>query len=282
VTTAAAPAPRRSTRPIILIGLPAAVAIWVGWVGLGRLTGFGVVQPFPGIPKLEDISLDSSITLAIGMEAYAAYALRVWLGGNVPARAARFAGWSALGALMVGGSGQVAYHVMVAAGITSAPWWITTLVACVPVGVVGMAATLHHLLHTAPDAALGAGEAPLVYGPQTPPLTSPEATSPATGEAPTPVPGAGGTPPAVPPRGRAISTRPTPQRGTAAPAGRRPAARSIDQLLDDVKSAIGAGDLPAEPSANAIRMHLRIAPKTASTLRDRVATEARAVQEVIA
>jgi hypothetical protein len=41
---------RRVSRPwpILVLALPAFVAIWSGWVDLGRLTGFGVVHPLPG------------------------------------------------------------------------------------------------------------------------------------------------------------------------------------------------------------------------------------------
>lgn len=38
--------------PLLLIALPAAVAVWTGWVGLGQLSGFGEVQPLPGILPL--------------------------------------------------------------------------------------------------------------------------------------------------------------------------------------------------------------------------------------
>ena len=63
--------------PLFLIGSPAAVAVWSGWVGIAKLTGFGMVSPLPGIwPSLH---LDTSITLPVGVEAYAAYALRAWL-----------------------------------------------------------------------------------------------------------------------------------------------------------------------------------------------------------
>jgi cytochrome bd-type quinol oxidase subunit 2 len=121
------------------------VAIWSGWVGLGGLTGFGVVHPLPGIA--DDFALNSAITLPVGVEAYAAYALQTWLSGQAPPRARWFARWSAIGSLLVGAAGQVAYHVLVAAGITAAPWWITTLVACLPVAVLGMAAALRHLIN---------------------------------------------------------------------------------------------------------------------------------------
>ncbi|SCG79583.1 ABC transporter permease [Micromonospora humi] len=145
VKAEAAPGRRLSVWPVALIALPAFVAIWSGWVGLGGLTGFGVVHPLPGIA--DRFSLNTAITLPIGVEVYAAYALRAWLSGLVPPRARRFAKWSAIGSLIVGALGQVAYHLLVAAGITSAPWWITTLVACLPVAVLGMAAALAHLSH---------------------------------------------------------------------------------------------------------------------------------------
>ena len=132
--------------PVLLLALPAFVAIWSGWVGLGGLTGFGIVHPLPGI--WSGFEVNTAITLPIGVETYAAYALRVWLSGRVPHRARRFAKVSALGSLCLGALGQIAYHLMTAAGMSAAPWWITTLVACLPVAVLGMGAALTHLLHT--------------------------------------------------------------------------------------------------------------------------------------
>jgi len=145
-------APRSVRSPVrswvlLLLAAPAFVAIWSGWVGLGELTGFGVVHPLPGI--WDSLAVNTAITLPIGVEAYAAYALRAWLAPDgVPPRARRFAAWSAIGSLVLGAAGQVAYHLMESAGITAAPWWITTVVACLPVAVLGMGAALAHLLHT--------------------------------------------------------------------------------------------------------------------------------------
>ncbi|MFC9694668.1 ABC transporter permease [Kribbella sp. NPDC056951] len=132
--------------PVLLLALPAFVAVWSGWVGLGELTGFGVVHPLPGIA--DGFTINSAITLPIGVETYAAFALRVWLSGRVPARARRFAKRTALSALALGALGQVAYHLLDAQGVTSAPWPITTAVACLPVAVLGMGAALAHLIHT--------------------------------------------------------------------------------------------------------------------------------------
>ncbi len=135
--------------PVLLLALPAFVAIWSGWVGLGELTGFGVVHPLPGIA--DRLSINSAITLPIGVETYAAFALRVWLSGQATRKARRFAMWSAIGSLVFGAAGQVAYHLMSATGVTHAPWLITTLVASLPVAVLGMGAALAHLIHNERD-----------------------------------------------------------------------------------------------------------------------------------
>lgn len=138
-------APRSMPRwPLMLLAVPAFVAVWSGWVGLGELTGFGVVHPLPGIA--DRFSINSAITLPVGVETYAAYALRAWLSGGLPSRARRFAKWSAIGSLALGALGQVAYHLLSAAGVTRAPWQITTIVACLPVAVLGMGAALAHLI----------------------------------------------------------------------------------------------------------------------------------------
>lgn len=146
----AAPVKAKSGRAhswaLLVIALGAFVAIWGGWVGLGKLTGFGEIALLPGIA--DGFTIDSAITLPLGVEAYAAFALRVWLSSTTrSAKAKRFAKWSTIGALTLGAAGQVAYHLMTSAGITVAPWQITTFVSCLPVVVLGCAAALTHLLH---------------------------------------------------------------------------------------------------------------------------------------
>ncbi|GGN86473.1 hypothetical protein GCM10010112_68100 [Actinoplanes lobatus] len=153
IDVAVPPQPARKTVrtwPIIGLILPAFVAIWAGWVDLGRLTGFGVVKPFPGIPGADQLQINTAITLPIGLETYAAFALYVWLSGLVWGQALTFARWSAIGSLILGAAGQVAYHQMAAAGWTAAPWWITTIVSCIPVAVLGMGAALAHLVRSQP------------------------------------------------------------------------------------------------------------------------------------
>jgi hypothetical protein len=131
--------------PLLVLAVPATVAVWSGWVGIGQLTGFGEAHPLPGI--WDSLHLDTAVTLPVGVEAYAAYALRAWLSGSaVSARTRRFARWSAIGSLALGMAGQVAYHLLTQAHASHAPWGITTAVACLPVLVLGMGAALTHLL----------------------------------------------------------------------------------------------------------------------------------------
>ncbi|MBE7702396.1 hypothetical protein H9623_19080 [Oerskovia sp. Sa1BUA8] len=130
--------------PVVLLALPAYVAIWGGWVELGRMCGFGPVNLLPGIG--DGLVVDLAITLPFGMEVYAAYAMSTWLSKKpVHPTARRFAMWSSIAALVLGSLGQVAYHLLVASGITVAPWQVVVVVACLPVAVVGMGAALAHL-----------------------------------------------------------------------------------------------------------------------------------------
>jgi hypothetical protein len=129
---------------LLVIALPAAVAIWSGWVGLGGMCGFGPVNLLPGLGG--GLTVNTAITLPVGVEAYAAFALGAWLAPQAPARARAFAGWSALGALAYGMAGQVVYHLLVSRGYVTAPAPVVVLVSCMPVAVLGFAAALTHLL----------------------------------------------------------------------------------------------------------------------------------------
>ena len=94
--------------PLLVLAAPAAAEVWTGWAGIAQKTGFGLVSPLPGI--LPSLHLDTSITLPVGMEAYAAYALRAWLAGepSISGRTRRFAKWSAICSFALGMAGQVA------------------------------------------------------------------------------------------------------------------------------------------------------------------------------
>jgi hypothetical protein len=139
--------------PLLILAAPAAAEVWSGWVGIAQKTGFGLVSPLPGIwPSLH---LDTSITLPVGVEAYAAYALRAWLASEpwVSRKTRRFAKWSAICSFGLGMAGQVAYHLLAQAGAARASWAITTIVSCLPVLVLAMGTTLAHMLRA--DAATG-------------------------------------------------------------------------------------------------------------------------------
>ena len=112
------------------------------------MTGFGKIRPLPGI--WDALHIDTAVTLPVGVEAYAAFALRAWLTRNsaVTDRTRRFARWSAIAALVLGMAEQVAYHLLTQAGVTRAPWKVTTVVFCLPVAVLGMGSALAHLLRS--------------------------------------------------------------------------------------------------------------------------------------
>jgi hypothetical protein len=130
--------------PLFLIAAPASIAIWSGWVGLGQLCGFGIIHPLPGI--WDAARLNTAITLPVGVEAYAAYALGAWLTPGTSERARRFAKFSAVGALGLGMAGQVIYHLLAAAHAARAPWPVVMLVSCLPVIALALGTALAHLL----------------------------------------------------------------------------------------------------------------------------------------
>jgi len=132
--------------PLLVLAVPAAAEVWSGWVGIAQKTGFGVVPLLPGL--WSSLHLDTAVTLPVGVECYAAYALRAWLasGHAISNRTRRFARWSAICSFALGMAGQVAFHLMDQDHVTRAPWGITTLVSCLPVLVLGMGTALAHML----------------------------------------------------------------------------------------------------------------------------------------
>src|SRR5690554_552947 len=132
---------------ILAISLSAFTAVWGGWVGLGRMVGFGKVNLLPGfVADGGWATIDLAITLPIGIEAYAASALYVAVAGLVRGGGRWFAGSSAGLSLALGAFGQAAYHVLDAQGRTVAPEWIVVFVSVLPVVVLGMAGVLLHLV----------------------------------------------------------------------------------------------------------------------------------------
>jgi hypothetical protein len=163
--------------PLLVLAVPAAAEVWSGWVGIAQKTGFGMVPLLPGI--WSSLHLDTAVTLPVGVECYAAYALRAWLAADhaISDRTRRFARRSAVFSFALGMAGQVAFHLMDQDQITTAPWAITTLVSCLPVLVLGMGTALAHMLRE--DAAAARRAQPDAPGPTTPvlPTGSPDQQS---------------------------------------------------------------------------------------------------------
>jgi hypothetical protein len=91
--------------PLLVLAVPAAAEVWSGWVGIAQKTGFGMVSLLPGI--WSSLHLDTAVTLPVGVECYAAYALRAWLAGGhaISDRTRRFARWSAICSFTLGMAG---------------------------------------------------------------------------------------------------------------------------------------------------------------------------------
>jgi hypothetical protein len=189
--------------PLALIAAPAGVSVWSGWVGLGEMCGFGIVHPLPGI--VSEFQLNTAITLPVGVEAYGAYALGAWLTPGVAPVARKFARRSAIGALMLGMTGQVIYHLLSAAHAVRAPSSVVVLVSCLPVVTLGFGAALTHLLRAEPEPEREPADVPGVRRePEPVPGTRPEPEPvPGTRPEPEPVPGTRPEPEPVP---RALPT----------------------------------------------------------------------------
>jgi len=106
----------------------------------------------------------------VGVEAYAAYALRAWLAGghSISGRTRRFAIWSAICSFALGMGGQVAYHLLAQAGAARAPWPVTTVVSCLPVLVLAMGTALAHMLRADAHTAAGGPDGDGTAGPASP------------------------------------------------------------------------------------------------------------------
>lgn len=272
--------------PLLLVAPASCVAVWTGWVGLGEMTGFGPVHPLPGI--WDGLTINTAITLPIGVEAYAAYALSAALTpARLSSRTRRFAWASAIGSLTLGALGQVAYHLLVAAGRASAPWPVTTLVAVLPVLVLGMAAALAHMIRgdaDRPDAVrpvtvAGGGRSTDRVG--APDRSGADRTASRTDQTRSASMSAGsgddrprfGSSRSVAVEGRSIeSATPTGRgpidRGSIDGRADRDRARSIEDLRAELGTAIELGSIDPQPSAEQIRRGLRVSPTRARKLRD--------------
>ena len=198
--------------PVVLLALPAYVAIWGGWVELGRMCGFGPVNLLPGIG--DGLVVDLAITLPFGMEVYAAYAMSTWLSKKpVHPTARKFAMWSSIAALVLGSLGQVAYHLLVASSESRSPrggswsrWpacrlpssgWAPHWPTCAPATARPGPPLPRPLPHPrrprracpGPDARRRAQPVPVVYSPTEPvPAPTPVVSSPSRSSTPPPSP----------------------------------------------------------------------------------------------
>src|SRR5690606_24612392 len=158
---------------VALVAVSAFVAIWGGWVGLGRLAGFGPVDLLPGVPG-GPYEVDLSITLPLGVEAFAAIALYVAVSGLVEGGARTFAWVAAIGSLGLGMFGQAAYHLLTAQEHgAGTPTWVVVFVSVLPVLVLGLASLLLHLAEAGARQSLALGVAGAV-----PALTEPDDDGP--------------------------------------------------------------------------------------------------------
>ncbi|MET4224539.1 hypothetical protein [Oerskovia enterophila] len=174
--------------PVMILSGSAFVAIWGGWVALGLMCGFGPVNLLPGIGS--GLTVNLAITLPLGMEVYAAYALGAWLTRRrINSKARTFAKWSSLFSLTLGWGGQVVYHLLASRGIEQAPWQVVVAVSGIPVLVLAFGAGLAHLLtvphkRTRRPGVMAAAPLEDVPAPVTTPVA---ATVPVVAEAPAPV-----------------------------------------------------------------------------------------------
>ena len=260
--------------PLAVISLPAAVAIWSGWVSLGSLCGFGLVEPLPGIVSFH---LNTAITLPVGIEAYGAYALGCWLTPGTPAVASKFARRSAIGALMLGMLGQVAYHLLAAAHAVRAPWPVVVMVSCIPVVTLGFGAGLTHLLRAGDDEpGLSADRAVSLSGDMSPaavqpgPQTATETGAEALGQTGTPALGET-VRKALPGSGSDMSVRASTNRSVRRKPNRS-ASRATDRDAEQEFAAeIAAGEVP---TLYQIRQRLHVGNERAKVLRQHIARQA--------
>ena len=227
--------------PLLVLAAPAAAEVWTGWAGIAQKTGFGLVSPLPGI--LPSLHLDTSITLPVGVEAYAAYALRAWLADehSISGRTRRFAKWSAICSFALGMAGQVAYHLLAQAGTARAPWPVTMIVSCLPVLVLAMGTTLAHMLRadagTAADGPDNGTGGPAVS--RSPAWSAEDQAGAAQDQAAPQAPLAGSGPPA------GTTTAPQQDHDARAaavkPGGHRPGTRGRQQACSSGKAGIQTG-----------------------------------------
>lgn len=134
-----------SSLAMVLVGLanyadPDGCNAFPSLARLARYTRLSERSVRYALRALEELGLMS-------VEFYSAYALRILLASDRLSECSRrFARRSFLASMVVGGGAQIASHIMAAAHVASAPWPVTTVVACVPLLVIGLATGLATLV----------------------------------------------------------------------------------------------------------------------------------------
>jgi hypothetical protein len=136
----AKPATRDHLWVLAVIAAACGLEVCATWTGIGSRAGFPVIRLPYGIAKIP-----TDFCLMVCMEAYAYYALSIWL-TRPGRRSGPFAMWSGLGAMALSLVGQVAYHVTGATAIP--PQWLIGFVSALPVIALFFGAILAHFVRT--------------------------------------------------------------------------------------------------------------------------------------
>lgn len=118
---------------------PPPASRWVLWLGLAVVLAAAAVLSFAALRDLAlvvRIHPELAWLLPIAIDAGAAVSCAVWLSGNVPPDASKFARSMTWGLLLLTIAGNAGSLGMAANNIT-APWWTSVLVGAVPPLIVG-------------------------------------------------------------------------------------------------------------------------------------------------
>ncbi len=113
--------------------------VWVG-LGLGVAAVSAAFSSFDGLRSLAEAAHWSPYMaplFAIGIDAYALAAIRVWLARSTAPQAAAFARKNAIGAVVLSLSGNAIWH-LINAGLLAVTWPVVLGVGSVPPVILGM------------------------------------------------------------------------------------------------------------------------------------------------
>jgi hypothetical protein len=137
-TAAAHAKPKDHLWVLVLIAAACGLEVCATWIGIGSRSGFPVIRLPYGIARIP-----TDFCLMVCMEAYAGYAIFIWL-TRTGRRSGPFAMWSGLAAAAASVTAQVAYHVTGTGAVP--PPWLVGLVSALPVIALILAALLIHLV----------------------------------------------------------------------------------------------------------------------------------------